>query len=170
MTEETCWVVCYTILSSPYQHCGVLRPWFIWSRKPEPPLPQINSRLSNWIHFVVKKIQPTAVYIWQSQSCLVREGVGELEEKGPVEEARRGNLRCWPAIRRPFFLSSFRTPCKQFLIPGFSRWGWLVSPKGATISPLNTSFTLPRLPRTTDGELCAPYSKVHGLKKGFSIR
>ena len=132
---------------------------FIWPRKPETPLPQIDSRLSNWIHFIVKKFSRLQ-FIWQSQSCLVGEGIGELEETGPVEKARRGNLRCWPAIRRSFFLSSFRTPCKQSLIPWFLRWGWLVSPKGAYLDYLGQ----------LTGKLCTPYSKVHGLKKGFSIR
>ena len=78
------------------------------------------------------------------------EGVGELEEKGRVEKARRDNREV--------------TTCDQaaFLI--------FVLPHSLQTIPDPNLFTLPRLPRTTDGQLCAPYSKVHGLKKGFSIR
>ena len=122
MTEVTSWAdVCSTILSLPYQHCGVLRQHLYGLGNPSHPSLRLTLGYPTEIHFIVKKFSRLQ-FIWQSQSCVVGEGIGELEEKGRVEKARRGNLRCWPAIRRSFFLSSFCTPCKQFLIPICSRY------------------------------------------------
>ena len=142
---------------------------FIWSRKPETPLPQIDFRLSNWIHFIVKKFSRLQ-FIWQSQSCLVGErGRGAWGRGGwRRQDEATWDVTCDQAVFLPFFLPhSLQTiPDPRVLEVGLT----IVSPEGATISPLNILFTLPRLPRTTDGQLCAPYRKVHGLKKGFSIR
>ena len=105
---------------------------FIWSRKPEPPLPQINSRLSNWIHFIVKKFSRLQ-FIWQSQFCLVGEGIGELGGGGMWrrQDEKTPGVTCDQAVFLPFFLlhSPQTTPDPRFLEVGLL----LVSAKDATI-------------------------------------
>ena len=145
MTEESCWVVCSTILSLRSS-----KAMFIWSRKPESSLPQIDPRLSNWIHFIVKKFSRPQ-FIWQSQSCLVEEGIGELEGAGmwrKQDEATWG-VTCDLAAFLPFSLlhSQQTTPDPRFLGVGLSS----LSKRRNYFFSLNILFTLPRLARTTRG-------------------
>ena len=78
---------------------------FISSWKPEQPLPQIDSRPSNWIHFIVKKFSRLQ-FTWQSQSCLVGERVGELEGGGGWrgQDEATWDVTCDQAVFLPFFL------------------------------------------------------------------
>ena len=108
------------------------------------------------IHFLLEKFSRLQ-FIWRSRSCLVGERVGESEGGGRL---RRQVESTWDVIcDQAGFLSFFFGPsfaCSPFSV--------LPASLGKTI---NFFLTLPRLPRTTHGQLCASYKKVHGLKKGF---
>ena len=121
MIEESCWVdVCSKIpslLTNTVSYCGVLRPHLYGLGNPSHPFLRLTLGFPTEFTSSLKKFSQLQI-IWQSQFCLVGEGIGELEggDGWRRQDEATWGVTCDQAAFLPFFLPHSLQTIPDFMV------------------------------------------------------